>query len=292
MALVLWHVEDTSGRPLGNVFASSVGGPGPWQATSNACGDIVTELAPAHYEVTFSKTGYATLTLPADLEACGVITQALEKAVTPPPIPGVLPPVPTRAQVCALQTSLAGLTYHTQEFGDVPAWFYGKLNAQDRAEARACHRAAGDTHIPIPLTEAYREPGTLWPPLLREGYDYTDDLDTYRAIAREAIEDGFFIDCAMGADGLGIGPDYNDPVGKTYGWGWAMQNMARMIGALQGDGTDANPDLTHIIFRPGMGRLLLRVGRRRAERRRLQHAAAVALRTDAAAGAALGAGAR
>jgi hypothetical protein len=31
-----------------------------------------------------------------------------------------------------------------------------------------------------------------------------------------------------------------------------MKNMARMIGALQGDGTDANPDLTpYILFRPG-----------------------------------------
>jgi hypothetical protein len=261
MALIIFHCEDASGHPLGGVLAESEGGPGPWQATSNACGDIITELAPAaDYVITFTKAGYAERTIPADLAECGIVTVGLEHATAPPVgpgtqppvVPGTLPPIPTRAQVCALQTSLAGLTYPTVEYGDVPAWFYGTLQPEDRRRARDVHRAAGDTHIPIPVTEAYREPGTLWPPELREGYDYTQDLDTYRAIAREAIEDGFFIDCALGGDGLGSGPDYNDPVGKTYGCGWLMKNVERMIRALQGDGTDATPDLTpYMIFRPG-----------------------------------------
>jgi hypothetical protein len=258
MALIIWHCQDAAGTPLGGVVADSEGGPGPWSATSNPCGDIITELAPADdYLITFSKSGYADRTIPAVLEDCGVITVGLDKAVVPPfvpGVPGVLPLVPTRAQVCAVQHSLAGLTYHTTQYGDVPAWFYGALNAEDRAEARACHRAAGDTHIPMPVTEAYREGGTLWPPALADGYDYTSDegLEMYRALATEMIADGFFIDCALGGDGLGLGPDYNDPVGRTYGCGWLMANLERMIRALQGDGTPERPDLTpYICFRPG-----------------------------------------
>lgn len=164
----------------------------------------------------------------------------------------VLPPRPTRAQVCSLRTSLQGLTYHTAEFGSIPAWFYGKLTATDRTAARAAHRAAGDTHIPIPISEAYRESGTLWPATLREGYDATEDLDWLRGICRETIQAGFFIDMPLAGDGLGDGPGYNDPVGRTYGYGWLMANLSRILLAFKGDNTPARPDLTpYMIFRPG-----------------------------------------
>lgn len=250
MALIIFHVEDAYGQPLGDVLGSSVGGPGPWQAVTNPCGDMKTDLAPAHYEITFSKAGYETLTLPADLAECGVVTVGLQQQTTAPP--SVLPPIPTRAHVCALQTTMAGITYHTTQWGAIPAWFYGALNTQDRQIARDAHRDAGDTHIILPITEAYRESGTLWPEELRNGYDYTDDLTTYRRLATELIADGFLIDCPLGGDGLGDGPGYNDPIGRTYGHGWIMQNLARIITALQGDGTAAAPDLTqYIIFRPG-----------------------------------------
>ncbi len=256
MALIIWHCQGPDGKPLGGVVADSEGGPGPWSATSNPCGDIITELAPADdYLITFSKSGYADRTIPAVLEDCGVVTVGLDKAVVPPFVPGVpgeLPPIPTRAQVCAIQHSLAGLTYHTTQFGPIPAWFYGALNDEDRAIARQAHRDAGDTHIPCPITEAYRQDGTLWPPELREGYDHTQNLEAFRALAMEIICDGFFVDCALGGDGLGLGPDYNDPVGRTYGCGWLMNNLERMIRGLQGDGTEETPDLTpYIIFRPG-----------------------------------------
>lgn len=164
----------------------------------------------------------------------------------------VLPAPPTRAQICGLKTSLAGLTYQTTQYGPIPAWFYARLNTVDRAAARATHKAAGDTHLPIPITEAYLEPGTLWPDELLNGYDYTQDLAGFRAVLIEAIADGLLIDCPLGGDGLGAGPGYNDPVGHTYGQQWLMDNLARIIAGLQGDGTAANPDLTpYIIFRPG-----------------------------------------
>jgi hypothetical protein len=262
MALVIFHLQDAKGHPLGDVIGDSTGGPGPWAAASNPCGDMKTELQgyvsqdepTTHYEITFSKPGYVTRVLPADIGDSGIIYVGLETdhAIIPVPPVGPLPPVPTRAKVCALQTSLAGLTYNTKQYGAIPAWFYGALNAEDRAIAREAHRDAGDTHIPFPVTEAYREGGTLWPAALADGYDYTQDLDTYRALATEIIADGFFVDAALGGDGLGNGPDYNDPVGRTYGHGWLMANLERMLLACKGDGTADRPDLTqYIIYRPG-----------------------------------------
>jgi hypothetical protein len=168
------------------------------------------------------------------------------------PVPGPLPPIPTRDRVCALKTSLQGLTYQTTQYGPIPAWFYAMLNDVDKKIARAAHKAAGDTHIPISISAAYREPGTLWPDALKEGYDYTQNLDGFRAILIEVIRDHLLIDLPLAGDGMGAGPDYNDPVGKSYGYQWLMANLPRIIAALKGDGTTAKPDLTpYIIFRPG-----------------------------------------
>lgn len=177
--------------------------------------------------------------------------QVIEVTLVPFEKASVLPPVPTRAQVCALKTSLQGLTYHTAEFGDIPAWFYAMLTPTDRAQARSDHRSTGDTHITIPIAEAYQEPGTLWPEALKAGYDYTQNLDALRAICTEVIAAGFFVDMPLAGDGIGDGPGYNDPVGRTYGFGWLMNNLARIVTHLKGDGVTI-PDLTpYIIFRPG-----------------------------------------
>lgn len=164
----------------------------------------------------------------------------------------VLPPIPSRSQVCAINVSLQGLTYNTSQFGSFPAWFYAMLNSPDRASARATHRAAGNTHLTIPISEAYKEPGTLWPDALKQGYDFTQNLEGFRAVLTEAIYDGWFIDVPLAGDGLGSGPGYNDPVGNTYGYQWLMANLSRILEGLRGDGTSAKPDLTpYIIFRPG-----------------------------------------
>src|SRR5882672_11574 len=96
-----------------------------------------------------------------------------------------LPPLPSREDVCKLRTHLMGLNYPTTQYGTFPAWFYGKLNASDRQAARNAHRGVGDRHIIIPVSEAYRKEGTLWPADLRDGYDYTNDLGTLRAIVEE-----------------------------------------------------------------------------------------------------------
>lgn len=164
----------------------------------------------------------------------------------------VLPAVPTRDQVCGLRTSLQGLNYNTTQYGPIPAWWYPILSVQDRAIARAAHRAVGDTHIPVSISAAYKESGTLWPETLKQGYDFTQDLTTLRAICTEIICDGLYVDMPLAGDGMGSGPGYNDLVGNTYGYQWLMDNLSRIIHGLKGDGTLNNPDLTpYIIFRPG-----------------------------------------
>jgi hypothetical protein len=259
--LVLFHVQDAAGLPIGGASVSAASPAGAWSSITNPCGDVIDPgegiagvmLSPGDYVVTFSKPGYETRSLDVHIVAEGPpIRVGLERGASTGPGDGTLPAIPTRAQVCAVQHALAGLTYDTAAYGAIPAWFYGALDAEDRARARDAHRAAGDTHLPFPVTEAYREGGTLWPPALADGYDYTQDMDTYRAIAHETIAAGFFLDCPLGGDGLSTGAGYNDPVGRTYGHQWLMGNLERLIRALQGDGTAARPDLTpYICFRPG-----------------------------------------
>ncbi len=252
--LYLIHCQDGQAKAMSGVEIRATSLNGNWSGTTDCAGNFAPTLASGHYSLTFWANGQ-------QLKHDGSLDPAEWDLAWPPSAPilvglekgaSVLPAIPTRAQVCGLRTSLAGLTYQTTQYGPVPAWFYGKLNADDRASARATHRAAGDTHIPFPITEAYREPGTLWPADLADGYDYTQDLDTFRSIALETICDGFFLDVPLGGDGLGAGPDYNDPVGRTYGQQWLMDNLSRIVTGLQGDGTEAKPDLTpYMIFRPG-----------------------------------------
>jgi len=259
MALVIFHIEDTTGAPLGGVTATATSLQGNWASTTNTCGDVIdpgsgiagVTLTAGVYSITFSKPGYATHVLPATIGGSGVIRQALD-SVAP-----VLPAAPARATVCGLKTSLAGLTYTTTQYGPIPAWFYAGLTTTDRTQARSAHAAAGDTHIPIGISEAYREPGTLWPAALCEGYDYAYNLAAFREILMPVIAAGFCVDLPLAGDGMSVNGNpgqgqYNDPVGKTYGHEWLMHNFARIAAGLQGDGTAAAPDLTpYILFRPG-----------------------------------------
>lgn len=259
LALVVFHVQDSNGNPIAGVSAHATSLNGDWSSITDAAGNVVdpgtgiagVSLTPGDYIVTFSKNGYADRALPATIKDCGQIRVGLYKAAS------VLPAPPTRTHICGIKTSLAGLTYDTTEFGPIPAWFYAGLNDTDRVIALNAHLAAGDTHIPIGISEAYKEPGTLWPAELREGYDYAYDLSAFRAVLLPVLEAGLLIDMPLAGDGLSVNPDpqqgqYNDPIGNTYGYEWLMNNLPRIVAGLQGDGTPANPDLTpYIIFRPG-----------------------------------------
>lgn len=241
---------DQSNNPLGLVSIHAESPNGEWNGMTDECGWFIPYLTPGHYSVSFTKSGYETAQREWDLlrNPSSPILVGLVKEV------GKFPPIPYRAQVCAIQTSLQGLTYHTKQYGDIPAWFYAGLNAEDRAIARQDHRNQGDTHVHLSISAAYKQEGTLWPAELREGYDFTQNLEGLRAICIETICDGLLIDMPLAGDGLGMGPDYNDPVGHTYGHGWLVANLERILVALVGDGSkqSVTGDLTdYIIFRPG-----------------------------------------
>jgi hypothetical protein len=243
--LYLIQTEDLAGNLIPHVELHAESPNGAWAGRTNACGQFAPTLAEGAYSVDFVVNGRVVGHRDWQLAdpPKEVIRVGLDVAAS-------FPPAPSRDQVCALRTSLQGLTYTTAQYGAFPAWFYAMLSPADRAGARATHRAAGDTHITIPISEAYKEPGTLWPDELKQGYDFTQDLQTFRAILTEAICDGFFIDVPLAGDGMGAGPGYNDPVGNTYGYQWLMNELPSIVEALKGDGTE--PDLTpFLLFRPG-----------------------------------------
>jgi hypothetical protein len=239
---------DPQNKSLGGVLISAESPNGNWSGMTDKCGWFIPYLTSGHYKVTFSKSGFENVVQEWDL---------LESPRAPIFVGlayssgnGTLPPIPTRSEVCSIQTSLQGMTYETKQYGPFPAWFYAKLTPEDRAAARRTHKEAGDTHIHISISAAYDKEGTLWPKELREGYDFTQDLDGFRAILTEVICDGLFVDVPLAGDGLGVGPGYNDPIGKTYGHGWLVANLERILLALKGGGD--KPDLTkYVIFRPG-----------------------------------------
>lgn len=259
MALVIFHLQDNVGTPLGGVSATATSTQGNWSSITNGCGDVVdpgsqiagVTLGAGVYSITFSKPGYTTHVLSASIGSSGVIRQALDQAAS------VLPAPPTRTEICGLSTSLAGLSYTTTQYGTFPAWMYGGLSTTDQPAARAAHLLAGDTHIPIGISQAYDEPGTLIPAGLRQGYDYAYDLAGFREILLPVLTAGLLVDLPLAGDGMSVNDnpaqgEYNDPVGKTYGFQWLMNNLGRIIAGLRGDGTPANPDLTpYILFRPG-----------------------------------------
>lgn len=155
-----------------------------------------------------------------------------------------VPPVPSRDQLCAVQMSFQGLTFTTPSYGEVFWWetIAWWPNPADRQAAYAAKRAAGDTHIILDLSGAYKEgiPGAY----NDTGADYAQNLPALVALAEEVIREGFLIDLRLAGDGQGAGPGYNDPVGLTYGHDWLMANFPRIASAFA-------PLADYIVFVPG-----------------------------------------
>lgn len=257
--LVIWHIQDNTGKPIGGALLSSVGGPGPWQMQANACGDAQTSLTPAAYTVTISATGFQDRVLPATIQDCGVITVGLDRAAS------VLPAPPTRDQLCGVKCSFQGLTVVTQQFGALP-WFEPALGwlalLSDRNAVYDAKAAAGDTHVNLAVSSAYNEAGQVYAAI--PGRDFSQDLGDLRSLIAEAIcagvsrgvPNGFRILLAMAGDGMSVNSnpqpgEYNDPVGMTYGYQWLVANFLRIWSTLRGDSGEG-PDLTPwIVPMPG-----------------------------------------
>lgn len=81
LAKITFHVQDGAGAPIGGVLLSAASSNGPWLGMTGENGDFVAGLAEGHYDITFSKSGFAPRVLNADLKDPGTITVGLDSAV-------------------------------------------------------------------------------------------------------------------------------------------------------------------------------------------------------------------
>lgn len=89
-------------------------------------------------------------------------------------------------------------------------------------------KGAGSSHINIDLSGDYNEPLGWAPRYPIPGTDWTNDLTAFKQILDWVINKGFIPIVHLAADGQGY-----DPVGKTYGWKWGMDNLPRILSDLQ-----------------------------------------------------------
>ncbi len=178
LSLIVFHVQSPTGAPIPKALAKATGGPGPWAAMGNDCGDIFTSLSPGHYDVTFSAAGFADRVLAADLSDCGVITVGLEYAA-----PSFQPaPREWKGQMCGLR--VAGLPPVPGGAADsslLLSWFYDRYDPSWRARIRRQMQDRGYTHWLL-----------SWPDSRSVGAT----PETFRALCQELIADGFF-PCVM-----------------------------------------------------------------------------------------------
>ena len=158
-----------------------------------------------------------------------------------------LPPPPDRQTACSIRTRLQGLTYPTQQYGNIPAGWITLLSDDDIKRACDAHHAVGDTHVPCGISGSYKEGGTLWPPALTNGADYTNNLPLFKRQLVKVLEQGILPEIPLAGDGESVNDNpaygqYNDPVGSTYGYQWLMRNFERIALALKGDANSACPD--------------------------------------------------
>lgn len=117
----------------------------------------------------------------------------------------VLPPVPTRDDVCGVQLLFEGQTITTQQYGTQP-WFepaYQTLtSAEDRASVRRQKKAAGDRHLILEyFTHAqsiYDEPGQPWQAAITRSGE--DDPLWFRSLVEEVIADSLIPIIAFDGD--------------------------------------------------------------------------------------------
>lgn len=81
-ALIVFHVQDAVGASIGGALLTARSPAGDWAGRTNACGDFLAYLAPAHYDITIAAPGFADRLLPADLGDCGEVTIGLDRALS------------------------------------------------------------------------------------------------------------------------------------------------------------------------------------------------------------------
>lgn len=85
LALVIFHIQDPNGNPLGGVAVHATSLNGDWSSITDAAGNVVdpgsgiagVSLRPGDYLLSFTKSGYLDSPLPATIKDCGQIRHAL-----------------------------------------------------------------------------------------------------------------------------------------------------------------------------------------------------------------------
>lgn len=143
MAQVIFHVQGPTGTPVSGALLSATSSTvGPWQRATNACGDAITELTPATYDVTVTAPGFKTRVYTGEdavtIQDCGIITVGLEVTINPANlrdwkgafcIPGAMP----------------GSPYGDGQRVWTPS--YGVYDDSWRAVMRSAFKARGYTHF-------------------------------------------------------------------------------------------------------------------------------------------------
>ncbi len=171
------RVQDSTGAPISGALLSSIGGPGPWQGMTDACGYFMPNLTvPGSYHVTVSKDGYTdavrdfNLANPQDAP----ILVGLDRAT--PPFKAA--PRRWRGNMCGIRLSGApAVSGGASDPSLILSWFYDRYDATWRGHIRSTWRARGLTHILL-----------SWPDAKAAGAT----PEAFAGICSELIHDGFF----------------------------------------------------------------------------------------------------
>lgn len=236
-ALVIFHIEDGRGNGRPGVKVQTTSPVGDWSSYTDAAGNVVdpdptkliagVTLGEGDYHLEFP--GYDP-PLDAHIKDSGQIRHAIM-----PKSGGVLPPRPTREQMCGVRNQLQGI--EVSRYMDRPGTHHlfdpeiGWWDDRDfRMEAYEVHRAIGDTHVCLSLD-----------------MNGLAGLPHLKAVIREAITDGGMVGVMLMCMGDGNDEGEHDHDPGALNFSWLMANFNAIV-----DFMEADEDLTpYINFGPG-----------------------------------------
>jgi len=209
---------------------SQIPGVADFACTCNPCGEYTAELTPGTYDpVTINALGYKERVYTGPdawvIRDSGIITIGLDQNLVPIT-------EPTRDQVCNVYCGFQGITIHTEQYGDIPAFGpeTSSLTDADLISYCAQMKALGFTHVEFDISWQYDEPDYHYPV---PGRDLAYNLDEVCRRCALIINHGMLIKFSLAGDGLSKGEPgnrpYNDPQGWTYGYEWLMENLERIL---------------------------------------------------------------
>ena len=219
---------------------------GDWAGITDDCGSFIPLLGEGKYDVTFSKAGYQNRTID------WVLGDAPDKPIYVG-LESAFPPYPSRIQVCNVLSGFQGITIHTKQFGDIPAFGpeTGALSDEDTISYCRQMKAFGFTHVEMDISWRYSEPDFTYPV---PGMDLAYNLEEIARRLALIIQQGMFVKFSLAGDGMSVNDNpqqgqYNDPQGWTYGFQWLMNNLQRILSFLS---NYQGHDLTRFcLFVPG-----------------------------------------